>query len=557
MGRCAAIRIRLGAWLHNDTILDDAARSSQHCSTDEQIRCQRKMSTPAVVINYTAKTSYDKPWTCLNCTTLNDPSLINCVSCLERRKGVGKLTIDELGRHQSHTKTNSLATNFVGKVKSIFKPKTPWDCPNCTLKVDGHQKVCSACGYTKKSGESSLTADSTQSCPAETRANRQEMDTTLSSYDIISSTEYCKRGGYQPAEPDFSSPLCSPSHHQPHSDGDHSATSRGHSPTSFSNSTTLTEPSDTSCRSPSPKPLPLAQQPPPSVLLQPPTSYWTCSLCGAFNFIINPEQRCYICSIGKIPQLHVPPRHYSETPHSRGEHNHFLHHQHKCPQPSCSPPQPPLENTYHPPYSDPFPPYPLQDQHYSQMPPHKYAQRYAATNYQPNYPPRPPSHLHGQEAPDGHVLQYHPHAMDYPQGYHRPGQGHRFGVPYSHSQPSKPPERHLENVPSVPRNSDPAYYSRTQVPMAPEHVLPHQQQVLLEQHRSRLNHLPTSPTDRTHGPMKYHRRQSSDEGVSTPTDTHQKTVNSTQHVQAIRREYSLEASLKYQQIQQYCKQVCH
>ena len=117
----------------------------------------------------------------------------------------------------------------------------------------------------------------------------------------------------------------------------------------------------------------------------------------------------------------------------------------------------------------------------------------------------------------------------------------------------QPASRVTNEVPSVPRKGDPAYYQQTQVPMTQEHVLA-QQRLLSELHRAKMEQS-ISPMGKR-GKAKLLRRQSTDDGVCTPTEAQHKILNSTQHIQAIKREDSLEASHKYQLVQEYCRQVC-
>lgn len=102
--------------------------------------------SPSVVINYTAKRNTNIEWECSHCTTVNPPSLVNCQSCFERRKGLGKMTADDL---EPPTAVNNKQNNsLTGRIKSLmlFRGKSKWNCPQCTLAVHSYLKTCTACG---------------------------------------------------------------------------------------------------------------------------------------------------------------------------------------------------------------------------------------------------------------------------------------------------------------------------------------------------------------------------------------------------------------------------
>ena len=286
-------------------------------------------SGSTVVINYTAKRNVNKPWTCVHCTTINRPDLINCESCFERRKGVDKLSLEELGSHQPQS--NSTTTSLIEKLKNIFSRQKPsWNCPQCTLKVPGSYKFCTACGTAAP--ESSLESSplhQTKKSPKKTLLKKGSK-TTITNEDVGTSVdpkvrvsdesgwrcEHCTLINENPQQE------CSVCHIQrtydiissfefarpdvPHSPHNPSDAKRSLSPL-------RTSPPDMDLQ-PMSWPSPNSEQydtAPPFSLPLPlpnPTPTWTCSLCGTINYIINPGQKCYICGIGKIPpSLTQPP----------------------------------------------------------------------------------------------------------------------------------------------------------------------------------------------------------------------------------------------------------
>ena len=581
------------------------------------------MSSTAVVINYTAKRT-DKEWTCLNCTTVNGPEFIDCVTCLERRKGVGKLTVDELTECQNipaANPTSSLATELVGKVRSFFKPKPPtWSCPSCTFEVPGHHKVCSVCGHNPAADKIPIPTRTGPECgsPHQDHRTQQDLDSSLSTYDVIEHT-------------DTKDPSMEESTH-------HFSPSLSHSLIGSHTNIALSESIDGDHHDHS------------SQLSSFSTSWsWSCSFCGASNFTSKPGQHCYICNMGVIPSSfshsHLPPTNANNTTLPGQS---FYSHFHRGPAhspapdghrgPSHSPAPDPLQGHRgpgHSPAPDPLQGHrgpghsPAPDGHRgpSHSPVSDPLQGHRGPGHSPAPDPlqghRGPGHspapdpLQGHRepghipAPDGHRGPGHSPAFDPLQGHRGPGhspasdplQGHR-GPGHSpasdplhghrgpgHSPASDPlhghrgPGRHAQSyennwnseprgqprveagyslrtshllepevplyptsdVPSVPRNTDPAYYCQTQVPMSKEQMLSRK-----PSHQQREARTKAKKYDKlTESSVKYHRRQSSDgSGAEEGSGTH-----STQHVQAILREDSLEASHKYQAVQRYCKQV--
>lgn len=424
----------------------------------------------AVVINYTTKTVQDKPWTCIKCTTVNGPELINCVSCLERRKGVSKLSVDELGKHQAIPSTTY---SFVGKVRNYFSPKPTWVCPQCTLEVLGHYKVCPLCGATAiveaedtrkttlpkgRNGRKLISVEESQEQdPKPTGHHKRAIE---SSYAIIESTpknlhQASEVHKTKTKEPAMRARAMSPTDikKDPVSRGERNGGSSQLMTWPTEHQYPVPDTTDTTDTRPTPQSL---QMPCPATA-QPRS--WTCSLCGVFNYIMKPGQKCYVCNIGEIPSSHLPPL----------------------------PSKPPSKS----PISIPF---------------------------------RVPGMITGLKSLQGG----------------------------SKGSPPRKEMANKEDVPHIPRKSNPAYYQQTQVPMAQECVIA-PPSPLSKDSKSRPEHL-VQPVERK-GSIRYHRRQSSDDGMcGSPLD--QSPGNCTQPVRTIRREDSMEAGLKYQKVQEHCRQVC-
>ena len=62
----------------------------------------------------------------------------------------------------------------------------------------------------------------------------------------------------------------------------------------------------TSTASTSSSQAPQQLKPQTAVLSNPNTQSWKCSVCGAFNLIFLPNQRCFVCGIGLIPSTYTP-----------------------------------------------------------------------------------------------------------------------------------------------------------------------------------------------------------------------------------------------------------
>ncbi len=292
------------------------------------------MSVGNVVINYTAKKNHDKPWTCLACTTINRPDLINCQSCFERRKGLDKLSLEET--QQPPPIHSSLTSEWIGKVKNIFLPKPPWDCPVCTLKVQGHIRICSACGTPQGStsnggfpqgsgGDQPRAPEPTPGKGVEVKedGDGEVWECTYCTHINPGSTTHCPScsipraydvvlpSEYQPNPPREERSLPNPtpldntslfgpspllvydlggSNKSDHQLMSWPSTESGHHGDTYHHGDWDDHP----------KSLHLPPLPPSSPSPAPDVK-WICSLCGTYNFIVSPHQKCYICGIGKIP----------------------------------------------------------------------------------------------------------------------------------------------------------------------------------------------------------------------------------------------------------------
>ncbi len=422
------------------------------------------MSGTSVVINYTAKSNHDKPWTCINCYTLNKAEFLDCVNCMTRRKGVGKLTIDELGNHQTLSKRPSLADNMMCKVKNIFKPKPSWTCPQCTVEVIGQRKECHICGaQTRAAGIEIDPVDMHRKRASLRPPLNSHLEDSYSSYDIISPSELTKRGGQNlEEEPSPRFPLLSQPQAEDCPDGQTISPIRT-PPLTNEDDLKLATPLTANGSAPQ---SPLGPPPPPH------SSHWVCSLCGAFNFIMEPEQRCYICNIGVIPTTgEIPPplghqhsRQLAQQSHSTQQdssphasrpdplHPPNLPCQDDPPRPSnlpCQddPPRPPnlpcQDDPPHPPCQDdpPRPPY-------SHKP-------HCASKHDPPHPPYP---SHPEDPP--HPPNPHPssHQRDPPRPPNLPHQDDPLRLPYPHKPHHASKHDHPHpHPPNPPRWDNPPY----------------------------------------------------------------------------------------------------
>ena len=476
-----------------------------------------------VVINYTTKRLSDKPWTCVFCTTLNQPELLNCQSCFERRKGVGKLSVEQLESCQPVS--TSLTSEFIGKVKSLFsRSKEKWDCPVCTVKVASCHKTCTVCGTPtpelgiqgNKKPKQKEPSSSSKSVWWQRKSKNHEPDSIGSSVDAEVKSEStqpwtckhctlintgsqneciaCKIGRTY----DIISPLESTdieladqaSHPSRDSGRDtmsetSDSVSNRTSPNILHNTAGTSPNKDNTIHTTSPLtngdlttttnslhggeevsdssqlmswPSNSGQLPEPSghqgYSLQISTTdpslncpRWTCSLCGARNFIVKVEQKCYVCGIGKIPR-----------------------------------------SLYQP-----------------------------LSNHTPNF----------QQAPSISNVQ---------RPLSTPNHDH-FSNGYQRTERLSHHNHDTRDVPSTPINSDPAYSGQIQVPLP----------LALD-----LNSL--SPYGSQSGKgwenKMCHRRPNSDHGA-----LEESLGNSARLIQVIRREDSIEAELMYQQVSRYCQQV--
>ena len=581
-----------------------------------------------MVINYTAKSNHDKPWTCINCDTVNQAEFLDCVNCMTRRRGVGRLTIHELEKHQTIIKRPSLANDMMSKVKKIFKPRPSWSCPQCTLLVCGQYTECEACGAQMPPSHMEKTpntaADTQKEVGSLSRKNVSDSQVNLpcrafeESYDIISPSECADRdlpkNHSSPSPPPASVPL-----------QDQDFSDSYCSPIGLEGTGKAISPMPTSSSAPpslQPSPTHRHDRAPPV------HTHWVCSLCGAFNFIMKSGQRCYICNIGLHQAMEHSMDHQLTSAQltSTAQQEHRVNH-HPCGDAS-------KQELHNPPYPNSYEyPYPGSTFHRDAQPslpkihpipnitgvPQK--QNTAPLQSAPSHGRGPSLDIsntslslntqllpHPNSTPSHNItLPYNSSDLSQGQRYINSSQanlsgGQRYSVT-SHSQNSisqqqgqpyhsnfsqnqvsrghgevdgsglqgtiqsnilqqQEPRKsrrgedrrgrgpHSNTVPAVPDKTDPAYYSKTNVPMTPEHILRPTQLFPAGQ----LQH--KSPQQSKADKAKAHHRQNSDVGLCSPLDSGSCVgAKPTQPVQAIRREDSMEANEHYIQVQQYCRQV--
>ena len=314
---------------------------------------KRSMSS-TVVINYTSKRNATTEWNCRHCTTVNLPELVNCQTCLKRRAGLPKLTAEDL---QLPDLPNAKQNNFTGKLKGFiqWKGKFTWDCPQCTLKIQGYHKVCTACGTpmppdiprksyqdkpshlnisskkdplnkrdAPKGSTSGKSGKKSSSTPAKSRSSTklsssqsksgssesQHVDKLISSYEIISPSE-CQEDTdallLTPTIPSMSP--CSLLHPPPSvrhpflkrlmsSKTTSSPSLQANSPSNHNNSSHINGSFVSRTNQNVVCPTHAAQH----------LSYthahpfdWVCPFCGILNLTIPQTHMCYVCGIGRCP----------------------------------------------------------------------------------------------------------------------------------------------------------------------------------------------------------------------------------------------------------------
>ena len=215
---------------------------------------------------------------------------------------------------QSRRGSQQQATSVDPDLDSGFQENgsnSGWDCPQCTFRNDEKNKACRMCERSKPKGDSKK------------KRKQHKKNDICESYDMIDFDDDLIRvtpssiiegiNGVPLEDENNLSLLQYPSSDVPSSVAEpmtelvlpHSSCSPQH---------------HIHLSLPSPPPQPLVLQPHPStstasssqtprlkpqtaVLSDPNTQSWKCSVCGAFNLIFLPNQRCFVCGIGLIPNL--------------------------------------------------------------------------------------------------------------------------------------------------------------------------------------------------------------------------------------------------------------
>ena len=259
------------------------------------------------------------PWRCPRCTCEMGGYYNKCSACGFLRTDVRRKSdtsvISDLfslfrrSPEQSRRGSQQQATSVDPDLDSGFQDNSGWDCPQCTFRNDEKAKACRMCERSKPKGNSKK------------KRKQHKTNDICDSFavidfddDLIRMTPSSIIEGIDGAPLEDGNNLSLPQ--CPSSDA----------PSSVAESMTELVLPHSSCSPqhhihlslPSPSPQPLQPHPSTStastsqtprlkpqtaVLSDPNTQSWKCSVCGAFNLIFLPNQRCFVCGIGLIPNM--------------------------------------------------------------------------------------------------------------------------------------------------------------------------------------------------------------------------------------------------------------
>lgn len=279
------------------------------------------------------------PWRCPRCTCEMGGYYTNCSACGflrtdGRRRSDTSMISDifsifrrppEQSRRGSQQAT-SVDPDLDSGIQDISQGNSGgWECPQCTFRNEEKAKACRMCEHSKPKKDNKR------------KRRQRKANDILASFEVIDTNDDLLRmtplsiiegiDGIAPLEdennqslpqypasdaPSSSSlaeqsselvlphSLCSPQHHHLH----HSLPSpplapqpQLHPHPSSSSGSTASSSSQLTPR----------LKPQTAVLSNPNTQSWKCSVCGAFNLIFLPNQKCFVCGIGLIPSTLLTP----------------------------------------------------------------------------------------------------------------------------------------------------------------------------------------------------------------------------------------------------------
>lgn len=258
------------------------------------------------------------PWRCPRCTCEMGGYYNKCSACGflrtdVRRKSESSSVISwfslfRRSPEQSKRSSHQQATSVDPELDSGFQDSSGnsgWDCPHCTFRNSEKAKACHMCEHSKPRGDHK-------------KKRKQHKENDIGeSFEVINFDEDLIRVTPSLIEGINGSPFLE--------DENNLSLLQNHSSNTFQSvaeeSTELVLP-HSSCSPqhqihlslPSPPAQPLQPHPSTSasqtrlkpqtaILSNPNTQSWKCSVCGAFNLIFLPNQRCFVCGIGLIPNM--------------------------------------------------------------------------------------------------------------------------------------------------------------------------------------------------------------------------------------------------------------
>ena len=289
----------------------------------------------ASIGNYISLPRQKQTWSCPLCTTVNDSNYLNCTSCY---KGVNphqtKQSLSKLMRDEQQKKIDEsglVERSLTQRVKSFLYTnyrKDDWDCPVCTVRMAGWRNTCTSCGTSLKPVDPPQ-LKSVQSSPKRSLLDGRDSSKSTSSvsssiFESISGLF----GGKKSSETKIESPVDSESSQEQFVHIDTDGDSRYFDETIRLNTDIENTPhpsfrpsldSGYSSNRNTPHHFNLLSEQPDSCLERdhahhpqipaqttvqvsdPLSQNWKCSMCGAYNRILNAHQKCYVCNIGEAP----------------------------------------------------------------------------------------------------------------------------------------------------------------------------------------------------------------------------------------------------------------
>lgn len=312
----------------------------------------------------------DKAWSCPSCTSVNNANSLNCTVCSTGNNpyhSKKSLTSHIYHEQQRRADASGLVEKSVSqRFKSLFYfQNSQWTCPVCQSSMPGWRNTCSSCGVNLRS--SPPKRSSAPNSPKSSKKSSSVDPTSKkssSSGNILNSIVGIFSLRRKSPEVNVDSPVDSPvdtkteismcedyvdidisKDGSPHERVINPATSDVPLPSIPSVSPSL----DSAYRSNSDIPSPRLNNHP--VVKQPAASQstslsntdklsgtvpisWKCSMCGTFNRIMQTQQKCFVCNIGKSPAVPTAYCHEPKPDKSREnpppvDQNHRLEHAQK------------------------------------------------------------------------------------------------------------------------------------------------------------------------------------------------------------------------------------